>query len=385
LPGPPSTTPPALKCAAAPSTNSGSPNSPAPHSASKAPTPPPTTSPISSPTFHHPHKPKTASPLPPQSPQSKIRICLHIRHPPSPIPHSPKSAIRNPHSAIVFTSDIRHPPSHIPPTPTLPAPPLAAFPHFPVTSGTALIAILLFALKLYGQPTAFLEPGPLIMEGHYHLLLSSTLLHGDVFHILFNLFALWTFGTLFERKYGHLRTLLAFLFLGLVSSAFEYTFLRGGVGLSGIVYGLFGFFLARRGLDLDASVVADKNQTILFTGWFLICLIGSWMGHMHIANIAHGMGAVAGIALGRAVGSGRRNKTLYNRAAVALLTLLALAGPSIFVRPYVNFSPTIGFDLLELSQYHRAKGDTATADKYLLLAVRHLPEDPETPSTQPSL
>lgn len=234
-------------------------------------------------------------------------------------------------------------------------PPLSAFPHYLTTGGTCLLA---FALAVFERMEITLDPlvvGYQIMGPEPWRLLTSTLVHGDIFHLLFNLYWTWCLGTLVESKYGSLRTLLIFVYLALVAGGLEFAFLQGGVGLSGVVYGLWGLFFAMRGLDLDASAAANRNNNILFIAWFFICVVGSWMGTMRIANIAHGMGAVAGMCLGKAILSVRYGPRVYYRMATALL-LVGSVTLATRAREYVNLSNRWSIDLYWLSdEYYKEK------------------------------
>ena len=73
-----------------------------------------------------------------------------------------------------------------------------------------------------------------------------TLLHGDLLHLAFNMYALYLAGTIVERWYGSLRFLAFYLACAAAGSVGSFVF--GGdipsVGASGAVFGLFGVLLA---------------------------------------------------------------------------------------------------------------------------------------------
>lgn len=67
-------------------------------------------------------------------------------------------------------------------------------------------------------------------------------LHGDFWHIFFNMFALWMFGSELERYWGS-RTFLKFYFItgvgaGLLSVIFDPFSLAPTIGASGAIYGI---------------------------------------------------------------------------------------------------------------------------------------------------
>src|SRR5450432_2538036 len=114
------------------------------------------------------------------------------------------------------------------------------FPRFPVTAGTIVLAVIASGLYWSGQDVSVLMAGPGIRQWQLWRLLTSVLLHANLIHLLFNVYWLWIFGTLVEDVYGHGRTLAFFVIVAVGSSAAEYAFLSGGIGLSGVGYGLFG-------------------------------------------------------------------------------------------------------------------------------------------------
>jgi membrane associated rhomboid family serine protease len=63
-------------------------------------------------------------------------------------------------------------------------------------------------------------------------LLTTVLPHGSPMHLVFNVYWLWVFGTLVEEEFGHARTLGIVLLFAAGSSAAEYAFSYGGIGLS---------------------------------------------------------------------------------------------------------------------------------------------------------
>jgi membrane associated rhomboid family serine protease len=67
--------------------------------------------------------------------------------------------------------------------------------------------------------------------------------HGGFFHLFFNMFALWMFGTMLERVWGPKRFLIFYLACGL-ASGFAQLLLEHSpaVGASGAIMGLFAAF-----------------------------------------------------------------------------------------------------------------------------------------------
>ena len=188
------------------------------------------------------------------------------------------------------------------------SPPLSQLPKFPVSAGVGLIAIgLFFAIGDLSDRGAQASVDPFILDERAFWaepwrLLTSAVVHANFLHVGFNVWWMWLLGTYVEANFGHLRTLGLMLVLALGSAAAEYALSVGGVGLSGVVYGLFGFLWA-----LDRYVprhhgAMDRQRTRFFVFWFFLCIVLTHFDLLRIANVAHGMGAVLGGLAGAVYG-----------------------------------------------------------------------------------
>ena len=128
--------------------------------------------------------------------------------------------------------------------------------------------------------------------------------HGDPLHLIFNLMWLWLFGTLVEEVYGHLRTLAILALLEAGDDRAEYAFFRGGIGLSGITYGLFGLLFVLSRKDRRFINAVDARTTQFAVGWFFLCIATTVAGVWRVANVAHGVGALIGGCGARAPSAG---------------------------------------------------------------------------------
>ncbi|WP_167880591.1 rhomboid family intramembrane serine protease [Nocardioides guangzhouensis] len=157
---------------------------------------------------------------------------------------------------------------------------------------------------------------PGVSDGAYHQLLTSTFLHVDVWHIGFNMLALWFLGPQLEMAIGRARFLALYLISGLAGSACVY-WLAGEqtstLGASGAVYGLMAALL------VIAIKVGGQVQTILM--WIglnvVLTIVGgfSWQGHLG--------GFVGGAAvMTLLVYSPRTHRATYQVAGIAAVALL---------------------------------------------------------------
>ena len=183
--------------------------------------------------------------------------------------------------------------------------------------------------------------------------------HVNFFHLAFNLYWVWTFGTLVERVYGHLRCAGIFLLLAFGSSLAEFTVFSGGVGLSGVGYGLWGLLWVLEKRDPRFAEAVDYQTSRLFVIWFVLCIVLTIANVMPVANVAHGVGAGLGALLGLAA-SGRGTVRWKGIAGLLAVMILGLAGSTVFW-PWVNLSATAeseveGAGLEALEQNHYSDG-----------------------------
>ncbi len=81
----------------------------------------------------------------------------------------------------------------------------------------------------------------LIQAGQVWRLLSSAFLHIGIFHLIFNLYALYSLGSLAEKLMGHSRYLFLYLLSGVGGSLASYFFSPAiSAGASGAIFGLLG-------------------------------------------------------------------------------------------------------------------------------------------------
>jgi len=127
-----------------------------------------------------------------------------------------------------------------------------------------------------------MSPAAVVVRDDYYRLISAAFVHGGVFHILFNSWALYVIGPYLERAFGHARFLAIYLVSALGGSVLGFwldpvsTFT---VGASGAIFGLFGaVFVVGRKLNMDVRGIAMLiGINLVIT--FLVPNI-SWTGHI---------------------------------------------------------------------------------------------------------
>lgn len=92
-----------------------------------------------------------------------------------------------------------------------------------------------YRFGLYSVDSGLFEP---------YQLITHMFLHGGFLHILFNMYALWLFGSMLERQWGPKKFLIFYLACGLAAGLAQMLLVSGGpaIGASGAIMGLLAAF-----------------------------------------------------------------------------------------------------------------------------------------------
>jgi membrane associated rhomboid family serine protease len=162
--------------------------------------------------------------------------------------------------------------------------------------------------------------GPSVAEGEWYRLLTSGFLHASIFHIGFNMFALYFLGRILEPGIGTPR-FVALYFASLLAGSFGALLLDPNaltIGASGAVFGIFGatFVIARsRGVDALASSV----------GIILVLNLAITFGRPEISIGGHLGGLAAGLLCALIIVAGDRGRLGPRRLPIELLAMIAIA------------------------------------------------------------
>jgi len=143
-----------------------------------------------------------------------------------------------------------------------------------------------------------------VRSGQVWRLVTPALMHGGFLHILFNMWWLKDLGTAVEHRQSTLFLVIFFLITAVASNVLQYL-LSGPnfVGMSGVVYALFGYIWIRGRFDASSGYALSQAAVAIMVGWYVLC----WTGLVGpIANWAHTGGLVAGAAWGFAASKLRR-------------------------------------------------------------------------------
>ena len=147
-----------------------------------------------------------------------------------------------------------------------------------------------------GDPAASLEKFELWRA------ITPIFIHLNVLHILFNGIMLVSLGRLAERLEGTLKFTILVLLVAVLSNLLQGLLpedLMGNPffgGLSGVVYGLFGFVWIKTMLNPNLGIALAPSVVIILLGWLFLNIANAF-GDTNLANMAHLGGLLAGSAL----------------------------------------------------------------------------------------
>ncbi len=177
----------------------------------------------------------------------------------------------------------------------------------PVTLSLLILSVGVTLLTQFGESESAMRQvvmTPATFHGEPWRAVLPIFLHFGFLHLLFNVLWLRDLGGLIEYLKGRTSFAAIVLALALVSNTAQYLASGPGFGgMSGVVYGLFGYVWVKSKREPWSGFVIDPQTVWLMMAWFALCFTG-WFGP--IANYAHGGGLVTGVLLGLIPGRSRR-------------------------------------------------------------------------------
>jgi membrane associated rhomboid family serine protease len=162
-----------------------------------------------------------------------------------------------------------------------------------------------------------------VAHGQWWRLLTSAFLHYGIFHIGFNMYALYVIGPPLEAALGRLRYTTLYVVAGVggavLSMAFGNIF-EQAAGASGAIYGLFGaFYVVARHRNVSTNGIAI---TIVVNLIFTFSGIANIDWHAHVGGLITG----ALVAVIYAAAPAPRRNQLQAAGVAALVVLIAVLG-----------------------------------------------------------
>ena len=146
----------------------------------------------------------------------------------------------------------------------------------------------------------FANYGPLVTEGQYYRLFTSMFIHANLFHILFNMYALYLLGSQAEGIFGKGKFLVIYILSGISGSLLSILLNQGAVsvGASGAIFGILGallYFGYNNRVYLGNTLIREIVPVILINLAFGFMMTG-------VDNFAHIGGLIGGLTTAMAVG-----------------------------------------------------------------------------------
>ncbi len=175
-----------------------------------------------------------------------------------------------------------------------------------VTIALIIINVLLFILTDFlGYKNAFIVDYSvwgegIVKYGQFYRLITGTFIHDGLEHILFNMYALYVFGSQMEGFIGKTKFLIVYLFSALTGSLFSIIFNTvPSVGASGAIFGLMGslLYFGYHYRVYLGSVIKSQILPIIVIELVLGLVAGG-----RIDNFAHIGGLIGGVLMTMALG-----------------------------------------------------------------------------------
>lgn len=138
----------------------------------------------------------------------------------------------------------------------------------------------------------------LIEAGEWYRVATAMFLHGGLTHVLFNMWALYIFGPVLERRFGSIPFASLYVASGLSGGALFY--LLGSpawaVGASGAIFGLFGALLAsfyRQRHSPAGRAVFTQLVVLLAINMALPLIVPNIAWEAHVGGLLAGMAIAA--------------------------------------------------------------------------------------------
>lgn len=193
-----------------------------------------------------------------------------------------------------------------------------------------------------------------LYNGRVWGLVTSAFVHLQIWHVFFNLYWLWKLGVVVEQQFGPWRLFGFCIAAAIVSSSAQLVFSgTTGIGMSGVLYALFGFMWIGKSRIPAFAALVPNDVVIVFLIWLVGCWVATKLKFANIGNSAHTAGLIFGVAAAQAY--------LVERSFFpTFLAVVAMCGAAIVPLFWSPWSPVWLFD--RAVKAHRGKElETAVA------------------------
>ena len=135
-----------------------------------------------------------------------------------------------------------------------------------------------------------------VRAGEVWRLVTPMFIHFGIVHLIFNMSGVHRFARMVEHHHGPIVLVLLVLWTQIPGAIGQYMVTGPWFGgMSGVLYGLFGFVWMQARFNRRRTYVLDEFTTWLMIVWFVLCLTGA---AGPIANVGHAGGLIAGLLAG---------------------------------------------------------------------------------------
>lgn len=168
--------------------------------------------------------------------------------------------------------------------------------------------------------------GALIKGGSVLRIITSIFLHAGLLHFIMNMWALKLLGSQVETFYGHIKTLIIFIYSGVIGNLISLLFMEENtisVGASGAIFGLMGailYFALNQRTYMGEALKKEILPVIIIN-----ILLGFMISGINV--YAHIGGIVGGVLISNAVGikyKTSRSEKVNGAISSILLTLFLI-------------------------------------------------------------
>ena len=161
-----------------------------------------------------------------------------------------------------------------------------------------IITLMMILMSLLGNGSTDTKTlylfGALVKDGSPIRILTSIFLHAGLIHYLMNAYALILLGKQVENFYGHLKTLIIFIFSGVVGNLLSLILMADNdisVGASGAIFGLMGalLYFAINQRTYMAEALKKEILPVIIINLLLGFMVTGINMYAHIGGLIGGM------------------------------------------------------------------------------------------------
>lgn len=204
-----------------------------------------------------------------------------------------------------------------------------------------------------------------IYQGQFWGVITNSFIHSHFIQLVFNLIGLWLLGAFVERRIGQFHYVLFGLFSSIITSVWQLTLSTdAGIGLSGVIFALWGYILIR---SFENHEFKLKGHKIIYS-FMIITLISSYVINYLFDGIIATETMVSGFISGVLVAFTIRifNKKVYFSI---LLSILLICFSTVFYSPWSS-----EWNLAKGIEYHNIK-QYKLAERHYTKALSILPKN----------